>query len=107
TVAGEVLNSGSFQFENGLQLTNYLSKAGGITQSADRRRTFIILPDGTAQPVQSGWFSYSNVSLIPPGSTIVVPRDLSPFDLGQFLRDATQVTSQLAVTAASVSVIGR
>ena len=81
--------------------------AGGITQSADRRRTFIILPDGTAQPVQSGWFSYSNVSLIPPGSTVVVPRDLSPFDLGLFLRDATQITSQLAVTAASVAVVGR
>ena len=107
TVTGEVLNSGSFQFENGLQLTDYLSRAGGITQAADRRRTFIILPDGTAQPVQSGWFSYSNVSLIPPGSTVVVPRDLSPFDLGLFLRDATQITSQLAVTAASVAVVGR
>ena len=107
TVTGEVLNSGSFQFENGLQLADYLNRAGGITQSADRRRTFIILPDGTAQPVQSGWFSYSNVSLIPPGSTIVVPRDLSPFDLGLFLRDATQITSQLAVTAASVAVVGR
>jgi protein involved in polysaccharide export with SLBB domain len=107
TVTGEVLNTGSFQFENGLQLADYLSRAGGITQSADRRRTFIVLPDGTAQPVQSGWFSYSNVSLIPPGSTIIVPRDLSPFDLGLFLRDATQITSQLAVTAASVAVIGR
>jgi protein involved in polysaccharide export with SLBB domain len=107
TVTGEVLNSGSFQYQNGLQLADYLNSAGGVTQSADRRRTFIILPDGTAQPVQSGWFSYSNVSLIPPGSTVVVPRDLSPFDLGLFLRDATQITSQLAVTAASVSVIGR
>ena len=106
TVTGEVLNSGSFQFENGLQMADYLNRAGGITQSADRRRTFIIMPDGTAQPVQSGWFSYSNVSLIPPGSTIVVPRDLSPFDLGLFLRDATQITSQLAVTAASVAVLG-
>jgi hypothetical protein len=78
-----------------------------MTQAADRRRMFIILPDGTAQPVQSGWFSYSNVSMIPPGSTIVVPRDLSPFDLGLFLRDATQITSQLAVTAATVAVVGR
>jgi protein involved in polysaccharide export with SLBB domain len=107
TVTGEVLNSGSFQYQNGLQLADYLGSAGGMTQSADRRRTFIILPDGTAQPVQSGWFSYSNVSLIPPGSTIVVPRDLSPFDLGLFLRDATQITSQLAVTGASIAVIGR
>ena len=107
TVTGEVLNAGSFQFENGLQLADYLSRAGGSTQSADRKRMFIVLPDGTAQPVQSGWFSYTNVSLIPPGSTIVVPRDLSPFDLGLFLRDATQITSQLAVTAASVAIVGR
>jgi len=108
TVTGEVLNSGSFQFENGLQLADYINRAGGSTQSADRKRTFIILPDGTAQPVRSGWFSsYTNVSLIPPGSTIIVPRDLSPFDLGLFLRDATQITSQVAVTAASVAVLGR
>jgi protein involved in polysaccharide export with SLBB domain len=107
TVTGEVLNAGSFQYQNGLQLADYINSAGGITQSADRRRIFIILPDGTAQPVESGWFSYSNVSLIPPGSTVVVPRDLSPFDFGLFLRDATQITSQLAVTAASVAVVGR
>src|SRR5262249_873873 len=107
TVAGEVLNAGSFQFENGLQLADYLSRAGGITQSADRKRTFIILPDGTAQPVQSGWFSYSNISRIPPGPTIVVTRDLSPVGRRLFLRDATQITSQIAVTAASLAVVGR
>jgi hypothetical protein len=45
--------------------------------------------------------------MIPPGSTIIVPRDLQPFNLTQFLRDATQITSQLAVTAASIAVIGQ
>jgi hypothetical protein len=42
---------------------------------------------------------FGNANVIPPGSTVVVPCDLRPFDLFLFLRDATQITSQLAITA--------
>jgi protein involved in polysaccharide export with SLBB domain len=107
TVTGEVLSTGTFQFEAGLQVRDYVDRAGGMTQGADRRRIFIVLPDGTAQPAQERLLSFHNTNLIPPGSTIVVPRDLRPFDLGQFLRDATQITAQLAVTGASIAVLRR
>ena len=39
-------------------------------------------------------------------STIVVPRDPKPFDLVELLKDITPVLSNLAVTAASLAVIG-
>ena len=32
-------------------------------------------------------------------------RDLRPFDWGQFLKDLTQIVSQIAVAAASLSVV--
>jgi protein involved in polysaccharide export with SLBB domain len=107
TVSGEVLNTGSFQYQAGQDVTDYLQLAGGTTQGADRGRIFVVLPDGSAQLTRRDWLSFSNASMIPPGSTIVVPRDLQPFNLTQFLRDATQITSQLAVTAASIAVIGQ
>ncbi len=107
TVTGEVLNAGSFQYQAGMDVRDYVTVAGGATQGADEGRMFVVLPDGSARPIAENWLTFNNSNIIPPGSTIVVPRDLRPFDLGQFLRDATQITSQVAVTAASLVVIGR
>lgn len=106
TVSGEVLNPGSFQFRSGLSLGDYLSQSGGATQSSDESRIFVVFPDGTARPARQSWVSVSS-DMVPPGSTIIVPRDLRPFDTLQFLRDWSQITSQLAITAASLIVLGR
>jgi polysaccharide biosynthesis/export protein len=107
TVSGEVLNSGSFQYRAGLRYEDYIRLAGGASQAADEGRTFIIMPDGSATPVTSDWLSFHGSGNIPPGSTIVVPRDISPFNWSQFVKDATQIISQLAVTTASLAVLGR
>ncbi|HWD25580.1 MAG TPA: SLBB domain-containing protein [Rhizomicrobium sp.] len=107
TVSGEVLNSGSFQYRGGLTYRDYLRLAGGATQAADEGRTFIIMPDGSATPISDDWLSFHGNGNIPPGSTIVVPRDISPFNWSQFIKDTTQVVSQIAVTAASLAVISR
>ncbi len=105
TVSGEVLNPGSFQFRSNLGYEDYIRMAGGPTQIANDDDTFVVLPDGSANPTEQNWLSYGNGGHIPPGSTIVVPRDLRPFDWGQFLKDATQIISQLAVSAASLAVL--
>jgi protein involved in polysaccharide export with SLBB domain len=107
TVSGEVLNNGTFQYESGLTVREYLERAGGTTKGADEGRTFVVLPDGTARTVAENWLTFSNTTLIPPGSTIIVPRDLQPFSFGPFVRDVTQIVSQLAITAASLVVINR
>jgi hypothetical protein len=51
----------------------------------------------------SAW-NYTAVHL-PPGSTIIVPRDPKPFDWTTFSITATDILSKLAITAASLSVI--
>ncbi len=107
TVTGEVLNSGSFQYRAGTDVHDYITVAGGVTQGADEGRIFVVLPDGGARPITENWLTFNNSVLIPPGSTVVVPRDLRPFDFTQFFKDATQITSQLAITAASLAVVGR
>ena len=107
TVTGEVLNSGSFQYQAGLDVRDYITVAGGATQGADEERIFVVMPDGSARPVAENWLTFNNSNIIPPGSTVVVPRDLRPFDLQQFMTNASQITSQIALTAASLVVIGR
>jgi polysaccharide export outer membrane protein len=105
TVSGEVLNPGAFQYRSNLLFSDYVRLAGGVTQSADASRTFVIFPDGSSAPVDTAWLSFGGIGKIPPGSTIVVPRDLTPFNWTQFLKDVTQIASQLALTAASLSVL--
>jgi polysaccharide biosynthesis/export protein len=105
-VTGEVLNPGSFQYQPGLSIEDYVTLAGGTTRSSDANRTFVVMPDGTARPAQVSWLSIGSDRL-PPGSTVVVPRDLTPFDTMEFLKSITQVISQLAVTGASIAVIAK
>ncbi|MEI9997264.1 MAG: SLBB domain-containing protein [Rhizomicrobium sp.] len=107
TVSGEVLNTGSFQYRAGLRYSDYIRLAGGETQQADDSRIFIVLPDGSATPIGSDWLSFGGGSNIPPGSTIVIPRDIAPFSWSQFVKDAAQIVSQLAISAASLAVLNR
>ena len=102
-VTGDVLNPSSQQFEAGLSPAEYIKRAGGYLQTADEDHVFVVLPNGAAEPVSSSMWNFSRVA-VPPGSTIVVPRDLSP-DTLSLIRDVTQVLSQVAITAASLAVI--
>lgn len=103
-VTGDVLNPGAQQFVSGRRADAYVRLAGGMQRSADSDRVFVILPNGAAQPVGVSAFNFTPVQ-VPPGSTIVVPKDATPFDLFTFARDISSVLGQLAVTAAALTVI--
>ncbi|MEX2650779.1 MAG: SLBB domain-containing protein [Alphaproteobacteria bacterium] len=104
TVIGDVLNEGTLQFVPGARVDEYIDKAGGLRRTADDGRVFVVLPNGEAQPVSVSAWNYAPV-VIPPGSTVVVPKEPAPFDAFAFIKDITQITSQLAVTAAALSAI--
>jgi polysaccharide export outer membrane protein len=91
-VGGEVLSPAALQFRKGKAASDYINEAGGTTYYADRDRAFVVYPDGSAKPLSvSAW--KHNVTMVPPGSTIIVPRDPKPFD---FLESAEKITSILA-----------
>ena len=104
TVAGDVLNPSSIQFQSGATVGDYIRRAGGLQFTADDDRIFVVLPNGEARATDASFWNHDAVQ-IAPGSTIVVPRDPKPFDFVELLKDITPVLSNLAVTAASLAVI--
>lgn len=101
---GDVLNPGALQFIRGKEVADYLAESGGLQSSADDDRIFLVYPNGVAKPVRvSAWRSSS--VLVPPGSTIVVPKDTDPLAALDLTRDITSIVSQLAISAASLAVI--
>ena len=106
TVLGEVMNSSSFPSEPNMSVQEYVDRAGGYSRYADDSLTFVVLPDGTARQVEKSWFKLGS-DTIPPGSTVVVPKDINPFDFRQLLVDGSQILGQLAIAAASLAVLSK
>jgi len=107
-VAGEVMSPSGIQYRSGLKVKDYLALAGGTTQIADDDHVFVIQPDGSA--VRAGGdslWSYSSEAELAPGSVIVVPRELRPINWNVLIQNIVQMSSQLAITAASIVVISR
>jgi protein involved in polysaccharide export with SLBB domain len=104
TVLGQVNQPGTFIFSANASVDDYINRAGGYNALSDKSLTFVILPDGTARPVDSSWLSFSSESLT-PGSTIVVQRDVAPIDTRQLILDVAGIMQSLAVSAASLAVL--
>lgn len=103
-LVGEVLNPGAQQFRSGRTPQEYIDLAGGLALDSDEDRIFIVLPNGAAEPITIGSWSQSPTA-VPPGSMIVVPRDLAPFDFLAITGDVTRILGSLALTAASLNAI--
>ncbi len=102
-VAGEVLHPSALQFIAGRDPSDYIREAGGLSEQADSGHIYAILPNGVARPLSVSSWNFTPVRL-PPGSTIVVPADLSP-DGWLMTKDIAGVVGNIALSAASLVVI--
>ena len=103
-VLGEVMQPGSFSYRPGMSVADYVKRAGGYAQFANDDLTFIVLPDGSARRVDDSWLNF-DVASLPPGSSIVVPRNLAPLFTRQIILDVTGIMTSFAVTIASLAVL--
>ncbi|MEK7801978.1 MAG: SLBB domain-containing protein, partial [Pseudomonadota bacterium] len=97
-VAGEVLSPAALQFRTGKNPRDYINESGGFTYNADSDRAFVVYPNGSAQPLAVSSWNQSAV-MIPPGSTIIVPRDPKPLTFMDGAKDLSQILANLATTA--------
>jgi polysaccharide export outer membrane protein len=105
-VLGEVMQPGSYSYLPGMKVADYIKKAGGFAQFSDEDLTYIVLPDGSARKIETSWLGY-DANTLPPGSSIVVPRDLAPLTTRQIILDVTGIFSSLAVTIASLAILAK
>ena len=109
-VVGAVNDQNSFLYSRTGRnlLGTYLKKAGGMTKDADRKRAFVIRASGDVvgyASTGSAWSSDFNKLKLYPGDTIVIPeKTFRPSALRGVL-DWSQMFSQFAIGAASISVI--
>ena len=103
SIVGEVLNSATVGFDPNLSVDQYIDLAGGLKDTADNDRIFIILPDGKSELVRKSLFSSSKT--IMPGSTIVISRDSRPFDAISLTQIITPILADLATSAAAIAAI--
>jgi hypothetical protein len=96
-VRGEVLSPAALQFRTSRSARDYIRQAGGFTYFADKSRTFVVYPDGSAQPLAVDVWNHRPVK-IPPGSTVIVPRDPKPFDFIDSAEKISQIIANLALT---------
>ena len=104
-VGGEVLSPAALQFRKGKSADTYIDEAGGTTYFADKDRAFVVYPDGSAKPLSvSAW--KQSVTMIPPGSTIIVPRDPKPFDFLESAETISTILANIALTGFYIDDLG-
>jgi protein involved in polysaccharide export with SLBB domain len=103
TVTGEVLAPTSFVYSKNLRVSDYIKLAGGMADSADKKGIFVILPNGQAVRNLDSW--RIGRSKIEPGSTIIVPRDSTPFNAISIFRIFTPILANFATAAAAISAL--
>tara|TARA_B100000925_G_scaffold156949_1_gene117899 strand:+ start:705 stop:2504 length:1800 start_codon:yes stop_codon:yes gene_type:complete len=103
SIVGEVLNTTSVSFDPSLGVDEYIELAGGLNDSADKDKIFVILPNGKSSLVKKSLFS--SKSYVLPGSTIVISRDSRPFDAINLTQIITPILADLATSAAAIAAI--
>ncbi len=107
TVLGEVQYATSHIYEPGLGRNDYISRSGGLTQKADRKRIYIVRANGAVLSGEgSRWFRRADAVEILPGDTIVVPLDADRIGSLALWTSVSQIIYQLALAAASANAVG-
>ena len=104
TVNGQVFNPTAVSYHPGRSAHWYLTQAGGLTQLADRKATFVVRADGSVIPAKNngGWFTGDPLnSVLRPGDMVVVPE--KALNVGNrnwtAILQFAQIASSAAITA--------
>jgi len=73
-VNGEVFKPLDIMYERGKSMKDYLSDAGGVTQSGKKSRVFVIYANGSSAKIGRALGIFHRYPRIYPGSNIFVPQ---------------------------------
>lgn len=101
---GDISNPGALQFIPGKTTREYLRESGGFRRTADDDRVFVVLPNGSAQPLRQRFGRVASLAP-PPGSTIIVPKNIDPLYGLEVARDVGTILSQFISSVATLAIL--
>jgi protein involved in polysaccharide export with SLBB domain len=113
-VFGSVYNGGSYLYNDGRRVDDFLTLAGGPTRGADVSSMFVIRANGSVIADRSdkrSWWSRSTSAVTEaaaePGDTIFVPEELEKTTFIQNAKDWGLIVSQFGLGVAAILAITR
>jgi protein involved in polysaccharide export with SLBB domain len=103
TVNGEVFKPLEIMYEKGKGMRDYLSDAGGVTQSGKAGKAFVIYANGSSAKIKKPLGIFRNYPKIEPGSNIFVP--VKPKKEGVDLAKAGILISAMTALITALSLI--
>ncbi|MCF4009271.1 polysaccharide biosynthesis/export family protein [Rheinheimera sp. UJ63] len=104
SIIGEVHSPSSHVFTSGLSVQDYLNRAGGFKQRADKDAVYVIKADGSVMNSTNSWFAL-NRNRLEAGDTIVVPLNTEYKDGLTIWATATQIIYNSAVAIAAIATL--
>lgn len=95
-ISGELLYPVTVRYEKNRSLSSYLSQAGGFTNDANRKRTYVVYANGSVDRTRS-FMGIRNYPKVEPGAEIIVPA--KPEKKGITAQQAISLSSALASLA--------
>ena len=103
TIQGQVLSPTTTMYQADYTVDDYISAAGGFSESANSERVYIVKANGSAEEYKKSYFTKNYVP--EPGDTIIVPLDYDRLDPLSFVSVAAQILSNITFSAASLNAI--
>ncbi|HEX6914773.1 MAG TPA: capsule biosynthesis GfcC family protein, partial [Chitinophagaceae bacterium] len=72
-ISGEVLFPTQVVFEENMDMEDYLDRAGGLTDVADRKKIYVLYPNGNASKTTKVLFG-KRYPKVTPGAEIIIPK---------------------------------
>ena len=109
-VYGEVSNEGAISFEDFVSVEYYISKSGGLKNTADKNAIYVLHPNGSTQRYSKQKNVFQNKPdqevTIFPGSVIFIPRIMDESISNRIAAQAyASILGSIGITLASLSSI--
>lgn len=101
-IIGEVLNPSMVNYDPSYNFSDYISRAGGYTDNARKRKAFVAYPNGRLKRTESFLF-FSARPEIKPGTTITVPA--RPERRGQFSSPGERIAIVSLLTTLIITAV--
>ena len=106
-VSGQVYNATAISYAPGREADWYLRKAGGVTQSGNKKDIFIVRADGSVVGRSGGPWGRSVLTVrLRPGDSVIVPEKV--VGGSQIWKDViatAQIMSSVAITGAAAGIL--